>query len=102
MYVEVLDLYRINDSPLFPAPSARDFELIQNKPYNNLSLQDQPLEVLFDYRGGLLYLENGAQVYRYDPSSEGGNGYTGLPVTDESVYIHHRGLMYKAQVRFIN
>lgn len=100
MYVEVISTSIINDHPLFPAPGVRDMEHLSNVSLTSKSLQSGPLEVIMNYRGVLLYLENGAQVYRSSPSSESNNGFTGTPVTDEDVFISYLDVMYNARVKF--
>ena len=100
MYVQIISLEKVDYNVLFPAPSLQDYESMENMPSSNRGLDDQPYRVIMNYRGGLLILENGAQVYRSNPLSFGGNGYSGHPTSDEDVYIDYDSVIYKAKLRF--
>ena len=93
----IISLEKAEYGVLFPAPSVRDFENVE---YSDKSLTDGPLKVVMNYRGNLLCLENGAQVYRSNPLTDGVNGYTYDPVEDEDVYISYFSNTYKARVGF--
>ena len=73
---------------LFPAPNVQETTVI----YSILSKDTSPklevepgklinatLKILTGYRGALLYLEGGVNIFRLEPKTEFGNGYTSPP-----------------------
>lgn len=74
---------------LMPAPSVSESNQIQfdmeADPTPHIdptpdNLLNKELKIISDYRGGLLYLEGGVAIHRFDPKTEGVNGYTSWPI----------------------
>ena len=89
------------------APSVRDCENIKTatEGKDEPAITDpmaQPIEVLADYRGHLLYCNGGVYVHRDSPTTQGVNGYTHLPPSghEEDVYLSCAGGKFVARVRF--
>jgi hypothetical protein len=99
MYVTIGTLEAVEFAPLMPAPSVRDIEDIP-APMSDAGLHDGPLVVTASYRGHIMYLENGASVYRDNPQTGGGNGLLCLPNEPESCIINWRGEKFRAIVDF--
>lgn len=85
--------------PLMPAPGVRDLESMP-APTSDAGLNDVPLLIIWNYRGYLLYLENGASVYRDNPKSAGGNGLLSDPTGPEDCIVSWCGKAYRAIVDF--
>lgn len=92
---------------LAPAPNVRESERIADALQSDMSdpivnLDGAVLTVLDNHRGALLYCSGGATVHRTNPSTIGGNGYTGMPTTgaEERVIIVTTRGEYSARVRF--
>jgi hypothetical protein len=98
MYIKLTSVEPTDDIRLFPAPGVNDIKKVS---YNDKNF-DENLEIVDNYRGSLLILENGAQVYRHEPSNEGCNGYYTTPTVPEDVYINYNSIMYKACAEFIS
>lgn len=107
MHVTIRTLSELPNSPLTSAPSVREVEYISERIANgertDAGLQDGPIEVLADYRGGQLYLANGAVVQRWQPKTPCGNGLISLPRPgdeSEDCVIVHKGKWWRALVEF--
>lgn len=89
------------------APSVRDCENITKalEGKTEPAITDptaQPIEVLADYRGSLLYCNGGVYVHRDSPTTTGANGYLYFPAsgTEEDVYLSCSAGGFSARVRF--
>lgn len=104
MYAKILSLESMAYPPLLPAPSVTDSEFISaalaQTPRTDKDLMDGPHKVVTSYRGGLVYLDNGAVMYRYDSEASGANGHLGAPVGEEGCYVGHRGGWWRARVAY--
>lgn len=104
MFATILSLEPTEFMPLVPAPSVADYEYIgaayEQYPANAKGLMDGALAVVADYRGSMLYLENGASMYRLDTGALGANGYLGAPVGEEGCYVNHGGKWWRARVTY--
>jgi hypothetical protein len=101
MRVNIGPLTPMEFFPLMPAPSVRDVEEMP-APTSDVGLNEQSLLVTWTYRGYLLYLENGATVYRDSSTSGGGNGLLSNPTRPEECIITWRGKAFRAIVYFDN
>lgn len=99
MYVTIGTLEAVEFAPLMPAPSVREIEALPVAT-SDAGLHDGPLIITGTYRGHLLYLENGASVYRDSSKSISGNGCLGLPTESEECIVTWRGKAYRANVEF--
>jgi hypothetical protein len=99
MYATIGPLTPLDAIPLMPAPSVRDIEDMP-EPTSDVGLNERPLLITWTYRGYLLYLENGASVYRDSSTSAGGNGLLSGPTGPETCIIVWRGKAYRAIVYF--
>lgn len=99
MYATIGPLTPMDFVPLMPAPGVRDLEDMP-APTSDVGLNEQPLLVTWTYRGYLLYLENGASVYRDSSTCVGGNGLLSGPTDPEQCIITWRGKAYRAIVYF--
>lgn len=100
-YVNILDVELMNSDLLFPTPNIQEWSLIEREFLTELPL-DGILRMVGHYRGQLIYLENGACVYRCKPNSVCANGLMGPPIDGmiEDVYIRHDGKFYRGFVTF--
>jgi hypothetical protein len=104
MTVRIFNLEPHEYMPLMPAPSVHDGEIIssylETEQISDRGLEDGPLRILTHYRGSMLYLDNGALVYRWMPKTAGGNGLVSIPETPtiENCFILHEDKMYTADV----
>jgi hypothetical protein len=93
--------------PLMPAPNVHDTEIISrhlaSAPFSERGLEDGPLLVVTHYRGVMLYLDNGALVYRWMPKTACGNGLVSMPDTQlvENCFVLYKDNMYTAYVEFM-
>lgn len=99
MYIGISSLTPMDNFPLMPAPSVREVESMP-APTSDAGLADGALKVIWTYRGYLLYLENGASLYRDSSKSIGGNGLLGDPTGPEDCIVTWRGKAYRAFVYF--
>ena len=109
MKIIVMSLKPTEKTMLAPAPCVRETEYISEilkedttPPITNL--QAQPLTVLTNYRGTMLYCAGGVSVHRVDPKTNGGNGFTSLPQggdLDEDVIISSSIGKFSARVKFV-
>ena len=87
-HVKFIAFPRMCPGNLFPAPNVQETTVI----YSILSKDTSPrlevepgklinatLKILTGYRGALLYLEGGLNIFRFEPKTEFGNGYTSPP-----------------------
>jgi len=102
MYAKILSLEPMSHMPLMPAPNVTDCDVISaalaQTPLTNKDLMDGPHLIVTSYRGGLVYLDNGAIMYRHETSAGGGNGYLSDPVGEEGCYVGKDGEWWKARV----
>ena len=93
---------------LWPAPSVLDWEHIGNATstdpmprITDINFMNSPMKILTDYRGMLLFVEGGIQVYRV--RGAGVNQYRYYPVigSEEEVYVRVNGEEYIAQVTYV-
>jgi hypothetical protein len=84
---------------LMPAPGIRDMDGMP-APTSDAGLREGPLLVTWTYRGHLLYLENGASLYRDRSQSYSGNGFLSNPTEPESCVVNWRGEKFRAIVEF--
>ena len=99
MYVTIGTLEAVEFTPLMPAPSVIEMESIPAA-MSDAGLHDGPLVVTASYRGHIMYLENGASVYRDNPKTGGGNGLLCLPSGPESCIVSWRDEKFRAIVYF--
>jgi len=96
--VKFLSFHASHFGTLMPAPSVLEIEKINMAAMADPSprlevvpdnLVNKKLKIIADYRGGLMYLEGGLTIHRFDPKTGGVNGYTDWPIegTIESVKI---------------
>ena len=94
---------------LWPAPNVIEWEYIGHATatdpmprVTDTNFMNSPMKILTDYRGALLFVEGGIQVYR--PRGAGVNQYMYYPVigTDEEVYVRVNGVEYIAQVTYVS
>lgn len=111
VHIRLLDYTPATGGILWPAPSVRDHEHFQIA----LEMDTTPplvhpedmhmrvFKVLCDYRGALLYVEGGVQVFRYAPRSEWYNGSTCFPVpgTIEDCRMYVGGTEYMSRIEFV-
>lgn len=89
---------------LTATPNATEWMLIREEidkfPQSKKNLVGEgSLQIVTSHRGSILYLENGATLYR---NTAGANGYMYEPTKGiESCYIGHNGLMFQCDVEFI-
>ncbi len=104
MYAKILSLEPMSHMPLMPAPNVTDCDVISaalaQTPLTNKDLMDGPHLMVTSYRGGLVYLDNGAIMYRHETSAGGGNGYLSDPVGEEGCYVGKDGEWWKARVAY--
>lgn len=104
MYATIASIEPATHRPLTPAPSVSDWEIIKEdmarKSKTGKALLDGPHEIMASYRGGVVWLDNGAYMYRRDSNAPGANGYLGAPVGEEGCYIIHEGNHYNARVTY--
>ena len=87
-HVKFIAFPRMCSGNLCPAPNVQESEVI----YSILSQDTSPrlevepgklinatLKILTGYRGALLYLEGGVNIFRFEPKTAFGNGYTSPP-----------------------
>jgi len=87
-HIKFIAFPRMCQGNLCPAPNVQETEAI----YNILSKDTSPrlevepgklinasLKILTGYRGSLLYLEGGLNIFRFEPKTLYGNGYTSPP-----------------------
>ena len=89
---------------LWPAPNVLDWEHIGNAtstdPMPRITDTDfmiSPMKILTDYRGTLLFVEGGIQVYRV----RGAGVYYPIIGSEEEVYVRVNGKEYIAQVKYV-
>ena len=99
MHATIGPLTPMDSFPLMPAPGVRDIEDMP-APTSDVGLNERALLITWTYRGYLLYLENGASVYRDSFKSPGGNGLLSGPTDPEQCIITWRGKAYRAIVYF--
>lgn len=87
-HVKFIAFPRMSSGNLCPAPNVQESEVIYGILAQDTSprLEVEPgklinatLKILTGYRGGLLYLEGGVNIFRFEPKTEFGNGYTSPP-----------------------
>jgi|694.fasta_scaffold41016_2 hypothetical protein len=107
MRFTVVSLSAIDEAPLAPAPSIRDYEYISERLRVDTTsvvtdLMSGPIEVLTDYRGVMLYCTGSVKVHRIAPPTLSVNGMISLPRenSDEEVVISHINGHFKAVVHF--
>ena len=93
----------VRTSMLWPAPNVNDWEYISRAtsmdiipPIASPEEITFPLKILTDYRGSLLFVEGGIQIFRVH-----GSIYYPIAGTDEEVYISINGTTYTAFVNFV-
>lgn len=96
MWAHVLCLIeKLEYTPLLPAPNIAEgdamYEVLSKVNYIEDDLMDLPMKVVYEYRGSLLYLENGDIIYRYQKKSSGA----------EECYIQYKGDWCDGIVDFI-
>jgi len=99
MYATIGPLTPMDSIPLMPTPGVRDLEDMP-APTSDVGLNERALLVTWTYRGHLLYLENGATVYRDSSTCVGGNGLLSGPAGPEQCIITWRGKSARAIVDF--
>lgn len=99
MYISIASLTPMDNFPLMPAPNVRDVESMP-EPTSEVGLTERAMQVIWTYRGYLLYLENGASLYRDSSKSVSGNGLLGDPTGPEDCIVTWRGKAYRAFVYF--
>ena len=91
LHAKILSLERLEAPALMPAPNVTDWEVIAaalaQTPSTNKGLMDGLHKIVTTYRGGLLYLDNGAVMYRYDTAAYSANGHLGAPVGEEGCFV---------------
>jgi hypothetical protein len=105
MQVTLTQLTPVDFMPLLPAPSVKDDFSGPAEPTAR-GLTDGPLQIVSNYRGYSLYLENGALVYRSDPKSTGGNGMVSIPVPSslpepETCFVRYMGKSWTGVLNFV-
>jgi hypothetical protein len=90
--------------PLLPAPGVND-DCGFPKILTPKTFDEGIIKIYSDYRGNLLFLENGYYVYRLSPLTAQGNGYTAIPeniegITEECI-VGRFGKWFKARVKFV-
>lgn len=104
MYATILSLEPLAYPPLVPAPSVADHEYIsaalEKSPKTDKGLMDGPHLIVTSYRGGFVYLDNGACMYRCETDATGANGYLGPPVGEEGCVVGLRGEWWRARVTY--
>ena len=105
MAVLIKSLKISNDGPrLMPTPNVTEMEEILNE-MNNFQqtkkelMGEGPLQVVTSYRGSVLYLENGAVVYRWEGESV--NGYMCGSMKSENCRVMYNGLQFDAVMEFV-
>lgn len=93
------------DVGLVPVPNVSEIEFISKRTRGTATITDlmkDPIPILADYRGHLLYCRGGVCVHRRDPKTEGCNGWVSLPRPGlvETVVISSSVGKFEAQVRF--
>jgi hypothetical protein len=94
---------------LAPAPCVRETDYISEILRNDQTplitdFQAQPLNVLTNYRGVMLYCAGGVSVHRVDPKTNGGHGFVAVPQSDaeEDVIISSSVVgRFSARVKFV-
>lgn len=90
--------------PLLPAPNVNEEATIQNElrsfQKTDMGLLEGPLKIVSAHRNTLLYLENGAVLYRANPTTPTYNGYASLPDGQEECFVQFNDLWFKAMVDF--
>ena len=100
---------KLEYTPLLPAPNVTEgshmHSVLNEVKFTDEDLLNGPIPVVYQYRGSLLYLENGDLVYRYKPRTSGGNGYVSLPSDDlcepEDCYVQYNGEWHSAILDFV-
>lgn len=104
MYATILSLEAMEYPPLVPAPSVTDYDdisaALEKSPKSTKGLMDGPHLIVTSYRGGFVYLDNGACMYRCDTGAVGANGYLGHPVGEEGCIVGLGGKWWRARVTY--
>jgi hypothetical protein len=105
MKATILSLVPCDWPGLMPTPNATESEAIREEiashpPRTTVGLTERPLSVYATHRGSVLYLENGATIYRMNPP-EWCNGYAAGPTRDpEECLVFSNGEGFRVQVEF--
>ena len=103
MKATILSLVPYNWSGLIPTPNAMEADAISaqiaSQPRTTVGLMERPLSVYANHRGSLLWLENGASIYRMNPP-EWCNGYASGPDGPEECLVAQGGEWFTAKVEF--
>ena len=104
MAVLIKSLKISNDGPCLSAtPNATEWDAIQDEinkfPHTRKELMGEgPLQVVTSHRGSILFLENGATVYRWEGDSV--NGYMCGSMKPENCRVMYNGLEFDAVMQF--
>lgn len=103
MKATILSLAPTEWSGLAPTPNVTESEYIsaqiESQPRTTVGLTERPLSVYASHRGSVLYLENGAVIYRMNPP-EWCNGYASGPNGPEECLVRNDGESFTAMVEF--
>lgn len=103
MKATILSLAPTEWAGLAPTPNVTESAYISDKiasqPRTTVGLTEGPLSIYASYRGTLLYLENGASIYRMNPP-EWCNGHASGPDGPEACLVSHDGEWFTAKVEF--
>jgi hypothetical protein len=104
MKATILSLESCDWPGLLPTPNVTEAEAIKAKiesqPRTTVGLTERPLSIYATHRGSVLYLENGATIYRMNPP-EWCNGHAAGPTSDpEACLVFSNGEGFRAQVEF--
>ena len=93
-----------NTTRLTPTPNITESEAIREEmnkfPRTKKELMGEgPLHVVTSHRGSILYLENGATVYRWEGESV--NGYMCGSMKSENCLVVYNGLWFDAVMEFV-
>ena len=87
-HVKFVSFLRECGGNLCPAPNVQEteeiFSVLSKDTSPRLEIDSEKLvnvtlKILTGYRGGLLYLEGGLTIFRFEPKTVHGNGYTSHP-----------------------
>lgn len=103
MKATILSLTPYDWAGLTPTPnvteSAAISAQIESQPRTTVGLMERPLSVSASYRGTLLWLENGASIYRMNPP-DWCNGHASGPAGPEECMVSHNGEWFMSKVEF--
>jgi hypothetical protein len=103
MKATILSLTPCDWPGLLPTPNVTEAEAIreriESQSRTTVGLTERPLSIYATHRGSVLYLENGASIYRWNPP-EWCNGHASGPDGPEECLVSHNGEWFKANVEF--